>query len=1821
MGAGSLRQAIENVNSDSHDTQSSPDTITFAIPASDLPPNSNTWIISLNSSLPPITNPVILNGTTQPGYSSVPVIEIDGSNLVSENGQPIYGLELSSNTTANSSSAGSTIKGLDIVNFAGPGIDIETDSNSIQDNYVGVETDGRTAAPNIEGVLINGSNNTIGASSGGAGNVIASNVIANNTTAVDVNSGDGNEIQGNLIYDNSHNIILSNNNLYPSPTLALSPEPTSNSGVISVWLSVSTSEVGSSLTLDFYTDALDQEPARFYLGSVLVTPASSSPFEVTLSGSVANGQSIIATATEPEVNQPIGTPPATGTSMFSNSVLIMITSNFSVTNTSDSGAGSLEQTIINVDSEPPSRGTTDVITFNIPTTDPGFNSTTGIWRISQTAQLSMITEPVTIDGLSQIPGFSTSPVIEIYGGGGDFDGLNLGPGSTGSTITGLDIVDFGGAGIHIESSDDTITDNLIGTDGNAADSTLGDRVGIFVDGADGGGAATIGGTTSSSANTIGFNNAAGVSISGSLATGNVVAGNFIGTNSNGQDLGNSEGVVIDDAPGNTIGGTGSPAANGTVSPAANVIDFNTTAGVLISGASATGNVVAGNWIGTDSDNRMLGNSEGVVIDNAPGNMIGGTAPSSANLIDFNTTVAVSISGMSTTGNVVAGNLIGTNGEGVDVDGDASNNTIGGTVQGAGNTISGSTGAAVVIASGSGNAIRQNLIYGNKSAIVVDAGANNNQAAPGMVAVASVPNLTTIDYSVIGTVGQSYSVDFFASSSLGSPAAQYLGTTTVTLTSATQTFTAILTTITSPNSLANLLVPSSWFGTVPADSPIGGGLQSTQSVTATVTGPANNTSQFAATAVIPASPFVVTNTTDYQAGSDVGSLRQAIVDSNTDPATPITFDIEGTSPFVIRVSPQSSLPQITEPVKIDGTSQAGPGGVPLIELNGGNGKFDGLDLEPGSDGSTIEGLTIEDFDGEGILVNSANNTIGGRNQVGAGGTVTRTDGNVISGNTKDGILIDSAAAIDNIVEGNFIGTNVTATAAVPNDGAGVEIMEGSATVGGTVTAAGNVISGNMSDGILIESTGTLVAANLIGTDVTGTTSLPNQGDGVDIGGGASNIMIGGTSPATRNIISGNTMNGILIDSAATNTNIVVQGNYIGTNAAGTGSVSNDGNGIEVSMGSATIGGTVTADPNVISGNWLDGILIDTPDNMVLGNFVGTNASGTGPLPNDTANNNQPNSGGVVVLGVTGNTIGGPNQVNADGSVTRTAGNVISGNSASGICISNAGNPGNTVIGNYIGTDLNGDDAIGNVVGITISSASGNLIGNATAGAGNLISGNIDDGINIGSSGTTGNLVAGNQIGTNAAGTAAIANGNDGVEIENSATGNIIGGTTAMARNTISGNTAAGVEIDTAAPRNVVEGNFIGTNPAGELAVGNNIGIMISSASYNTIGGTSGADRNLISGNNSIGIQIANGDATGNLVTGNWIGTTEQGSGVVLKPSLSTGSPVGVLIDDAPANTIGGSVFSGDGNLISGFAFGIEIIDFGAHNNLIEGNSIGTDQYGNVEIDSVGIGVYLDGVSQNTVGGSTAAGLGNEILGYSDYGVYIYGTLATDNVIQGDQIGPPDDHRRLAGIAIQDASSNTIGGLTSADGNTISGNAYASVYIFGHGTSASNNFIDKNRFVDNGYGILLYNATNNGGYSQLLSRNRFVRDHIANVRVFVGSVTSTGTSTHPARSKSHHAKQSHRAVRTPSRQHHDVAVQHPPLRLADQSGSKADHQRPRRSHELAFAIIKHPRQAVRARAVPSAAVPHGPMAHMASPRLINHPPSAKAHAGHATGRSGS
>ena len=424
------------------------------------------------------------------------------------------------------------------------------------------------------------------------------------------------------------------------------------------------------------------------------------------------------------------------------------------------------------------------------------------------------------------------------------------------------------------------------------------------------------------------------------------------------------------------------------------------------------------------------------------------------------------------------------------------------------------------------------------------------------------------------------------------------------------------------------------------------------------------------------------------------------------------------------------------------------------------------------------------------------------------------------------------------------------------------------------------------------------------------------------------------------------------------------------------------GLVIGGGNSTVRGLVV--DNFAYGSGI--VLSGSGNHLVMGNFIGTDVIGVSAA----ANNN-----GIATRSP-GNEIGG---------TSPGARNIISGNN-SGLPDSadggsnpsdhgiDLGSNGNVIQGNYIGTDKSGAVALGNGAGVFDGSSSSNqTVGGLTStpgtGAGNVISGNAGDGVFLGADNLC--LVAGNLIGTTATGLAALGNGGvGGIELWGSY--NTIGGTTPGARNVISANSssilAVGIAIEQVygTPGNVqynlVEGNFIGTDITGTVALGGQSGGIVVEGDYNTIGGTTATARNIISGNGgSGGIQIQSrpgfNAAYGNVVEGNYIGTDVSGTHAI-------GNYYAVWLRGATHdNTVGGTL-PGEGNLISGGG-GVVLASSGfpggPTNNLIQGNLIGTDKTGTVALGGPSDGISIEGANNNMIGGTTP-GAGNTIAFTSD-----------------------------------------------------------------------------------------------------------------------------------------------------------------------------------------------------------------------------------------------
>ena len=261
-------------------------------------------------------------------------------------------------------------------------------------------------------------------------------------------------------------------------------------------------------------------------------------------------------------------------------------------------------------------------------------------------------------------------------------------------------------------------------------------------------------------------------------------------------------------------------------------------------------------------------------------------------------------------------------------------------------------------------------------------------------------------------------------------------------------------------------------------------------------------------------FFVTSNADTNTGTNAttGTLRYVLnqLDSTVGGSSnTISFASLPVADFTF--TPASALPIITKPVTIEGNTASGFAGAPLIQISGGSvvGGAPGLRLGSGSTGSVVESLVINEFAEDGIDIYSSNDS----------------------------------------VIGSYVGTNVTGGTAEGNGGNGILVDGSGATIGGTSSGDANIISGNVGDGLDIAAA-CLVEGNLIGTNAAGTAAVANHNNGINLDAPSAGATIGGTSTGAANIVSGNQVDGVNMYAAC-----LVEGNLIGTNAAGTAAVAN------------------------------------------------------------------------------------------------------------------------------------------------------------------------------------------------------------------------------------------------------------------------------------------------------------------------------------------------------------------------------------------------------------------------------------------------------------------------------------------------------------------------------------------------------------------------------------------------------------------------------------------------------------------------------------------
>lgn len=763
------------------------------------------------------------------------------------------------------------------------------------------------------------------------------------------------------------------------------------------------------------------------------------------------------------------------------------------------------------------------------------------------------------------------------------------------------------------------------------------------------------------------------------------------------------------------------------------------------------------------------------------------------------------------------------------------------------------------------------------------------------------------------------------------------------------------------------------------------------------------------------PTEVINTQD----EGLGSLRQAIRGANFNGGTQtITFNIPIADPNYFTtptpywsIQPLSPLPVITETVIIDGWSQTGFSGTPLIEINGVNldNSF-GLNIQ--ANNCEIRGLVINNF-----------NSSGGGNDVGIG------------------IFAAIPTNMNNWIYGCYIGTDITGSISLPNNQIGIWI-------------------------------GANANGNLIGTN----------GDGVN-------------DIQERNIISGNGGYGVSAEIRIQSTDNVIKGNYIGINKNGTADISPAEHGLWISDGNQSIvGGALAEERNVIGGvNQNAVVLQNSSDCTVRNNYLGTNTSGTAPIPNGI--------GILIQQGSSNNLIGGTNATDK---------NLISGNSNSGIFIQDIATQLNQISGNYIGTNASGTTAIPNNTGVFVFSPN-NIIGGNVAGARNLISGNTENGISIGGVGASNNQISGNYIGTDVTGNNMLANGFNGILLDGTGTNNIIGGAVAGAGNVISGNTQRGIFINQTSGTQV-KGNYIGTNATGTSALGNALGgILISNSSSNIIGGSTSNERNIISGNQSDGIIIialSSENSSNNTIKGNYIGTDISGN--LALPNNGHGISISDfnLNNTIINNSIGGTS-PNEGNVIA-YNLG-NGINFSKRNalsifsgNHIAQNSIFANQTSGIDL----AGNSADGITPNDPQDTDTGA--NDLQNYPVLSASFAPLNTFDTQIQGTFNSTPSSSFRIeffanpaderqgkiylgASSISTDANGDTIFDITIP--NKIVPNGY---YITATATNLSTNntseFAAQIQHVNPNTPQNIVTNTNDAGVGSLRNAMEFANSHI-------------------------------------------------------------------------------------------------------------------------------
>lgn len=711
------------------------------------------------------------------------------------------------------------------------------------------------------------------------------------------------------------------------------------------------------------------------------------------------------------------------------------------------------------------------------------------------------------------------------------------------------------------------------------------------------------------------------------------------------------------------------------------------------------------------------------------------------------------------------------------------------------------------------------------------------------------------------------------------------------------------------------------------------------------------------------------------------------------------------------------------------------GIYLVGAGASGNRIQGNYIGPDASGSSFPGRQPV-----GIYVNNVpGNEIGGNSEAA---------GNVIFGG-QVGVILRGSAAHSNRVRGNLIGTDAAGIAPDTRMDGGVLIVDArNNIVGGTQTGEENRISARMygvravgPQDVTNQVTGNVLDVleeQLQAEEKMGSASLFSPASAEMMSGTAEVLLSAARQQPT---IFGLATSSFVYAGKRQSSGLLQTGVTFTVDSTGDGSDANAGDGIcDDGSGSCTLRAAI-GEANATVGS-------DT---------IAFNISGSGPHTIQPASQLPAITEAVTIDGTTEPDFVSSPVVELDGSLagagddglvlqatTTVRGLVINRFDDDGIDVASGGS-GSFIEGNYIGTNAAGSAALGNLDdGIDIAGASNVTVGGTTSSDRNLISGNGSNAIAVSGSAATGNTIQGNYLGTDASGTSDLGNGGDGIYVTDSAASNTIGGSASGAGNLISGNDQDGIELDSASG-NVIEGNQVGTNAAGTAAVGNTAqGIRLDDAPNNTVGGTTSGAGNLVSGNGSQGIALTGSGSAGNQVLGNMVGTDVNGTAAI--PNANAGI---YLYSNAGSNTVGGTTAAAR-NVVSGNSSrGIVIDDAETMGNTVQGNYVGTDVTGSLDLGNSSDGIYVtSSAAGNTIGGS-AAGAGNVVSGNGGSGVYIRNSSGT--TVQGNLIGVAADSTTALGndgrgVRFYSTSTgNQIGGTGAGEGNIIANNGQEGVDV--------------------------------------------------------------------------------------------------------------------------------------------------------------------------------